>query len=93
MSPSKDKPQRWRLLGLIERAQHRYMRRASRVVTIGQQYQAVYGRFPGPGSKVWAFRDIWSGRWTRMSYEEALHLEQEAFMLLNRLHLIGRQTT
>lgn len=76
---------RSRQLRLLAKCLRRYDRRRHRCLLIRQSYCSYYHRWPGPGSRPWSFYDEWSGQRLKVSYDQALHLEEQALILYNRL--------
>lgn len=70
------------------RAQLRYNRRKRRTRHIWDSRTQEYRGRPRLGTKWWIWDD-WYGRRVRWNYERALALEDEAYMLLNRLHVMN----
>jgi hypothetical protein len=75
---------RQKLVRLRVRAQLRWYRRVARSQHLWECYQRHYGRQPGLSSQLW-IHDYWTGTRRKWSYERALALEQEAYILYNRL--------
>lgn len=81
-----DYPSRLRRARL--RAHLRYDRRHCRSLQIWEHFRNYYGRQPGLSSAL-VIVDELAGRRVRWSYEDSVHLEDQAYMLWQRLRLLS----
>lgn len=80
---------RWlRLQRARGRAEERHLRRYVRSRLIERKYRGWRGRMPGPYTKPVYIYDDFLGYGRKWSYERSLHLEDQAYMLLQRLTLL-----
>jgi hypothetical protein len=84
MSTTSDKPYQHRMRRLRVRAQLRYERRRRRCTHLWNAFREFYGKQPKLGSHFW-FKDGWTPGGRCWCYEDALHLEDQALILLTRL--------
>ena len=70
------------------RAQLRYERRRRRCKAIYAQIQDFYGNAPRLRARWW-LNDPWSHKRVKWVYDDALALEDEALVLMNRLAIIA----
>lgn len=69
----------------------RHERRALRSAHIARRFREYYGKQAHSSSQLW-IHDAWTGQRCRWSYEQSLHLEDQAFMLRQRLEHVRPST-
>jgi hypothetical protein len=75
---------RQKLVRLRVKAQLRWYRRVARSQHLWQRCLKERHHQPRLATTLWVI-DEWTGRRERWSYERALHLEEQAYILYNRL--------